>query len=130
MTNFSSTWSNADVSDGRSHDRKPNSGDRIAHSSCWHLAHWSSARGSGRGRARVQFDIRYDTYNLVADPEVMYSIAPSGRIKFADFLHAIGVMKSKPNSWKDLVCPEITWGARQLRGQGRPSTSTLLKDQV
>jgi hypothetical protein len=49
-----------------------------------------------------QFGIRYTTYNPVADPEVTYSIIPSGLIKFT-----VGVMKSKPNSWKDLVFPEL-----------------------
>jgi NitT/TauT family transport system substrate-binding protein len=48
-----------------------------------------------------------ETYALVTDPEISYSITPRGLIKFTDFLHAIGVMKPKPESWKDLVFPEL-----------------------
>jgi NitT/TauT family transport system substrate-binding protein len=48
-----------------------------------------------------------EIYKLVADPEVSYSITPRGLIKFTDFMHAIGVMKMNPKSWKDLVFPEL-----------------------
>jgi NitT/TauT family transport system substrate-binding protein len=48
-----------------------------------------------------------EVYKLVADPEVSYSITPRGLTKFTDFMHAIGVMKTKPTSWKDLVFPEL-----------------------
>ena len=74
----------------------------------------ATARSSASVRTEVaevalayQFGISYDTYNHVADPEVTSSITPGGLIKFTDFLHAIGVMKSKPNSWKDPVFPEL-----------------------
>ena len=76
-----------------------------------------------------QFGISYDTYNLVADPEVRHSITPKRVIKFTDFLQAIGVMKSTSKSWKDLVFPELHGGQAAER-PGGPSTSTLLKEQV
>jgi len=48
-----------------------------------------------------------EVYKLVTDPEVIYTITPNGLIKFTDFMHAIGVMKAAPASWKELVFPEL-----------------------
>jgi NitT/TauT family transport system substrate-binding protein len=48
-----------------------------------------------------------DIYKLIADPEVIYTITPKGLVKFTDFMYAIGELKTKPASWKDLVFPEL-----------------------
>jgi hypothetical protein len=76
MTDRSSTWSNAAVADGRSHDHKANSGDRIAHSSCRHWPTRAACAEVAEVALAYQFGISYDTYNLVADPEVRHSITP------------------------------------------------------
>jgi len=72
----------------------------------------ATARSSALVRTQVtevalayQFGISYDTYNLVATGRSRLRSHQSGLIKFTDFLHAIGVMKSKPNSWKNRSSP-------------------------
>jgi NitT/TauT family transport system substrate-binding protein len=44
---------------------------------------------------------------ILEDPENRYGIAPTGMMKFADFMHRVGTMKAKPDSWKDLFFPEL-----------------------
>jgi NitT/TauT family transport system substrate-binding protein len=47
---------------------------------------------------------------LIVDPKIMrYSSTPRGYKKFADFMFEAGTLKTKPESWKDLVW-ENMWG--------------------
>lgn len=39
---------------------------------------------------------------LIKDPENAFSAVPTGIVKYADFLHRTGQLKSKPSSWKDV----------------------------
>lgn len=43
----------------------------------------------------------------LADPEFVYSLAPQKLIKLSDFMHAAGIIKSKPVSWKEVFFPEV-----------------------
>jgi len=49
----------------------------------------------------------HDIYKLASDPDVIYATTPKGLEKFTDFTHAIGGMKTRPVSCKDLVFPEL-----------------------
>jgi len=44
---------------------------------------------------------------ILEDPENKYAIVPVGMMKFADFMHRVGLMKTAPDSWKDLFFAEI-----------------------
>jgi NitT/TauT family transport system substrate-binding protein len=43
---------------------------------------------------------------MVADPDVAYTTTPVNVMKFIDFMHKVGRLKKKPNSWKDMFFPE------------------------
>jgi NitT/TauT family transport system substrate-binding protein len=34
-------------------------------------------------------------------------MAPESTMKYAEFMHAVGSIKIKPGSWKDLFFPEV-----------------------
>ena len=44
---------------------------------------------------------------MMNDPQIRYTMAPEGTMRFAEFLHKIGRIKEKPASWKDMFFPEI-----------------------
>ena len=46
-------------------------------------------------------------YKMLTSPGVDYTLAPSGVMKYADFMYAHGLIKVKPTSWKDVFFPEI-----------------------
>jgi NitT/TauT family transport system substrate-binding protein len=43
---------------------------------------------------------------MVADPDVDYTTTPVSIMKIVDFMHAVGRIKKKPASWKDMFFPE------------------------
>ena len=43
---------------------------------------------------------------MLNDPEIEFTMTPKNTLKYADFLHRIGSVKVKPDSWKDLFMPE------------------------
>lgn len=42
---------------------------------------------------------------LLSDPEITYELTPRNLMKYADFMHKVGIMKTRPGSWKDLFFP-------------------------
>ena len=44
---------------------------------------------------------------LMSDPQVKYTLAPERLLPYAEFMHRIGTLKTKPSSWKDLFFPEV-----------------------
>lgn len=44
---------------------------------------------------------------MMEDPQVAYTLAPERVLPYAQFMHAVGVLKNRPQSWKDLFFPEI-----------------------
>ena len=44
---------------------------------------------------------------ILEDPENKYAIVPVGMMKFTAFMHRVGLLKTTPDSWKDLFFPEI-----------------------
>ena len=47
-------------------------------------------------------DVRWIEAMIVDPKQMRYSSVPRGMKKYADFMHAAGTLKSKPDSWKDL----------------------------
>ena len=45
--------------------------------------------------------------NIVAGPQVRWTLTPEATMKFADFMAEVGTLKVKAASWKDLFFPEI-----------------------
>lgn len=43
---------------------------------------------------------------ILADPQVIYSLTPKNVVPFADYMAKSGMLRDKPESWKDLVFPE------------------------
>jgi NitT/TauT family transport system substrate-binding protein len=43
---------------------------------------------------------------MVADPDVDYTTTPVSVMKIVDFMHKVGRIKKKPDSWKDMFFPE------------------------
>jgi NitT/TauT family transport system substrate-binding protein len=48
-----------------------------------------------------------DMTAIIADPDNDYTTTPLHTMKFAEFMHAVGSLKRKPESWKDLYFPAI-----------------------
>lgn len=44
---------------------------------------------------------------MMVNPDVRFTIAPEGTMRFATFLHKVGSIKVLPASWKDLFFPEV-----------------------
>lgn len=44
---------------------------------------------------------------ILNDPDVAFTMTPSNTTKYSDFLHKIGTIKVKPDSWKDMFFPEV-----------------------
>jgi NitT/TauT family transport system substrate-binding protein len=44
---------------------------------------------------------------MLDDPETLFSVAPEGIMKYAEFMHDIGTLKGRPKTWKDLFFPLI-----------------------
>jgi len=44
---------------------------------------------------------------ILADPDTEFTTTPKNVMKYVDFMHKVGLLKSRPESWKDLFFPEI-----------------------
>ena len=44
---------------------------------------------------------------LMNDPQIRYTLVPERLLPFAQFMHQVGTLKTKPASWKDLFFPDI-----------------------
>jgi NitT/TauT family transport system substrate-binding protein len=44
---------------------------------------------------------------VIADPAVKFTTTPENVMKYAEFMHRIGTLKTLPASWKDLFFQEI-----------------------
>lgn len=44
---------------------------------------------------------------IMSDPQVQYKLAPDRILPYAQFMHQVGTLKHKPESWKDLFFPEV-----------------------
>jgi NitT/TauT family transport system substrate-binding protein len=44
---------------------------------------------------------------VLDDPHVKFTTTPENVMKYAEFMHAAGSLKNRPDSWKDLFFPEI-----------------------
>jgi len=44
---------------------------------------------------------------MLNDPETRYSVAPDGTMKYANFLHQIGTIRTRPSGWKDMFFPPV-----------------------
>ena len=43
----------------------------------------------------------------IGNPALSYTTRPRGLMRFATFMHRIGIVNKKPDSWKDLVFPTV-----------------------
>jgi NitT/TauT family transport system substrate-binding protein len=44
---------------------------------------------------------------IMNDPQVRYQLAPERILPFAQFMHQVGTIKTRPESWKDLFFPDV-----------------------
>src|SRR5262249_24329274 len=44
---------------------------------------------------------------MLDDPDTHFTVAPQGVMKYAEFMHRVGTMKTKPADWKDLFSPPV-----------------------
>jgi NitT/TauT family transport system substrate-binding protein len=44
---------------------------------------------------------------IISDPQFIFTVAPQGFMKFADFMYKTEALKVKPASWKDVFFPEV-----------------------
>lgn len=42
---------------------------------------------------------------MLHDPDITFDIAPRNVMKYADFMHKVGTLKTRPASWKDFFFP-------------------------
>ena len=55
--------------------------------------------GSGLDPAFIQ--------SMVEDPDITYTTTPNNTMKFATFMHEIGVLNTLPESWQDYYFDDI-----------------------
>ena len=48
-----------------------------------------------------------DIVRMIDDPDYEYTLRPEKVFKTAEFMHQIGTIKKRPDSWKDLFFPEV-----------------------
>jgi len=53
-----------------------------------------------------------DIVKMLNDPAIVYTTTPNNVMKYVDFMHKIGSIKVKPDSWKDMFFPN----AQKLSG--------------
>ena len=46
-------------------------------------------------------------FKMMSDPQIEYTLAPQRVLPFAQFMHEVGTLKNKPESWKDLFFEDI-----------------------
>jgi NitT/TauT family transport system substrate-binding protein len=46
-----------------------------------------------------------DILKMLNDPEIKYTTTPNNTMKYVDFMHKVGSIKAKPDSWKDMYFP-------------------------
>ena len=44
---------------------------------------------------------------IISDPQVDFTVAPQGFMKFAGFMFKTRMIKERPASWKDVFFPEV-----------------------
>jgi NitT/TauT family transport system substrate-binding protein len=44
---------------------------------------------------------------VISDPQFIFTVAPQGFMKFAEFMNKTEALKIKPSSWKDVFFPEV-----------------------
>jgi NitT/TauT family transport system substrate-binding protein len=44
---------------------------------------------------------------MLDDPDTHYRVAPEGVMKYADFMHRVGTLKTRPSDWKELFVPAV-----------------------
>lgn len=44
---------------------------------------------------------------IMNDPQVRYTMAPDRILPYAQFMHQVGTLKNRPESWKDMFFPEV-----------------------
>ncbi len=44
---------------------------------------------------------------MLNDPDIEFTLVPRNIMKYAEFMHKIGMIKNRPSSWKDLFFPEV-----------------------
>ncbi len=50
---------------------------------------------------------REELAELLADPEIEFTTTPGNTMRYAEFMHSIGSIEHRPDSWRDLFFPEI-----------------------
>ncbi len=44
---------------------------------------------------------------IINDPDLRFTLVPSGIMSYANFMHRVGLLKLKPESWKDVFVSEL-----------------------
>jgi NitT/TauT family transport system substrate-binding protein len=50
---------------------------------------------------------REELAELLADPEIEFTLTPANTLRYADFMHSIGSIDNRPETWRDLFFAEI-----------------------
>jgi NitT/TauT family transport system substrate-binding protein len=48
-----------------------------------------------------------DILRIINDPDLRFTLAPEGVMIYANFMHRVGLLKVKPESWKDVFVSEL-----------------------
>ena len=43
---------------------------------------------------------------VIASPDIVFTTSPQNVMKYATFMHEVGTLKAKPESWKELFLPD------------------------
>lgn len=46
-------------------------------------------------------------FAIMNDPQIHYTLAPERLLPYAQFMHQVGTLKTRPASWKDMFFPDI-----------------------
>ena len=57
-------------------------------------------------------DSMEDIVKMLNDPEIQFTMTPNNTMKYVEFMHKIGSIKVKPDSWKEMYFPN----AQKLQG--------------
>ncbi|MFM9848263.1 MAG: hypothetical protein ACKVP3_14015 [Hyphomicrobiaceae bacterium] len=44
---------------------------------------------------------------VLNDPDLKYTLTPQGVMTYANFMHRVGMIKTKPETWKDVLVSDI-----------------------
>jgi NitT/TauT family transport system substrate-binding protein len=104
-TTFNSLWAKASFRDGNPKTYKALV-DALNEATDWINSHIEKSVDVYIKQSKSKLD-RAFILSMMNDPDIKFTTTPQNTMGYAEFMHRVGSIKTKPESWKDYYFPEI-----------------------